>query len=100
MRLGVSFLPHHEPRTTIELGSNLKSVAMSTHSNWIDWLVNHPSNKEGNRNLQSFSNILGAGISNDDKLKHLVKEIDTVILAADANENVLIFHRPKNFGGT
>jgi hypothetical protein len=30
----------------------------------------------------------------------VVKEIDTVILAADANKNVLIFHSPKNFGGT
>ncbi len=30
----------------------------------------------------------------------MVKEIDTVILAADANKNVLIFHSPKNFVGT
>ena len=72
---------------------------MSTQSNWIDWFVNHPSNEEGNRNLQSFSDILGAGTSNDDKLKQLVEEIDTVILAADANKNVLILHSPKNFGG-
>ena len=73
---------------------------MSTQSNWIDWFVNHPSNDEGNRNLLSFSDILGAGISNDEKLKQLVEEIDTVILAADANKNVLTLHSPKNFGGT
>jgi hypothetical protein len=30
----------------------------------------------------------------------VVEEIDTVILAADANKNVLIFHSSKNFGGT
>ena len=69
-------------------------------SNWINWFVNHPSNEEGNRNLQSFSNILGAGIFRDDKLKQFVKEINTVILAADANKNILILHSPKNFGGT
>jgi hypothetical protein len=30
----------------------------------------------------------------------LVKEIDTVILAADASKNIIILHSPKNFGGT
>ncbi len=30
----------------------------------------------------------------------MVEEIDTVILAANANKNVLTFHFPKNFGGT
>jgi hypothetical protein len=30
----------------------------------------------------------------------VVEEIDTVILAANANKNVLTFHFPKNFGGT
>jgi hypothetical protein len=29
----------------------------------------------------------------------LIKEIDTVILAADETKNVMIFHSPKNFGG-
>ncbi len=34
------------------------------------------------------------------KLRALVKEIDTVILAADLNKNIMILHSPKNFGGT
>ncbi len=34
------------------------------------------------------------------KLRSLVKEIDTVILAADASRNIMILHSPKNFGGT
>jgi hypothetical protein len=29
----------------------------------------------------------------------LVEEIDTVILAADANKRIMILHSPKNFGG-
>jgi hypothetical protein len=73
---------------------------MSKQSNWVNWFINHPSNDEGNKNLQSFSNILSAGLSEELKLKQLVKEIDTVILAADANKNILILHSPKNFGGT
>jgi hypothetical protein len=31
---------------------------------------------------------------------NLVEEIDTVILAADANKRIMILHSPKNFGGT
>ena len=34
------------------------------------------------------------------KLQALVKDIDTVILAADSNNNIMILHSPKNFGGT
>jgi hypothetical protein len=73
---------------------------MSKQSNWVNWFINHPSNDEGNKNLQSFSDILSAGLLEELKLKQLVEEIDTVILAADANKNILILHSPKNFGGT
>ena len=38
--------------------------------------------------------------SNKLKLQALVKDIDTVILAADLNNNTMILHSPKNFGGT
>jgi hypothetical protein len=30
----------------------------------------------------------------------MVKEIDTVILAANASGNIMILHSPKNYGGT
>jgi hypothetical protein len=29
-----------------------------------------------------------------------MKEVDTVILAANASRNIMILHSPKNFGGT
>jgi hypothetical protein len=72
-----------------------------TQNNWINWFIKHPSNKDRNRNLNSFSNILGAGTSDKEKLRSLVEEIDTVILAADAYKNIMILHNPaKNFGRT
>jgi len=43
---------------------------------------------------------LSAEISTEAKLRDLVDEIDTVILAADANKNVMLFHSPKNLGGS
>jgi len=70
------------------------------HTNWAAYFVNHASNEAGNRNLQAFSDILGSEVSTEAKLRDLVDELDTVILAADANRNIMLLHSPKNFGGT
>jgi hypothetical protein len=43
---------------------------------------------------------LSSGDSNKAKLQALVKEIDTIILAADLNRIIMILQSPKNFGGT
>jgi hypothetical protein len=50
--------------------------------------------------MQAYSDTFESGHSDIEKLRSVVEEIDTVILAADANKNVLVFHSPKNFGGT
>ncbi len=68
--------------------------------NWTKWFSNHPNNEDGNRNMAAFSSILKAGFSEEEKLRSLVEEIDTVILAANANNKIMILHNPKNFGGT
>jgi hypothetical protein len=73
---------------------------MQTHSTWANWFINHANNDTGNWNLEAFSNILSSGDSNKAKLRALVEEIDTVILAADLNKNIMILHSPKNSGGT
>ena len=68
--------------------------------NWIKWFSNHPNNEDGNRNMAAFSSILESGLSEEEKLRSLVEDIDTVILAADANNKIVILLSPKNFGGT
>ena len=73
---------------------------MQMQPTWANWFVNQSSNDTGNQNLQAFSDTLGTDVSNKRKLKGLVEDIDTAILAADANRNVALFHFPKNFGGT
>jgi hypothetical protein len=73
---------------------------MQMHSTWANWFINHANNDAGNMNLEAFSNILSSGDSNEAKLRALVKEIDTVILAADSNKYIMILHSPKNFGST
>ena len=73
---------------------------MHKHPNWANHFVNHVNNDAGNRNLQAFSDVLGSEVSTEAKLRALVDELDTVILAADANRNIMILHSPKNVGGT
>jgi hypothetical protein len=73
---------------------------MATHTTWSNWFVNHASNNAGNQYLKAFSKILSSNINDVTELQQLVKEIDTVILAADANNRIMILHSPKNFGGT
>jgi hypothetical protein len=63
---------------------------MQIHPTWADWFTNHTSNDAGNKNLQAFSDILGAGVSAEAKLRDLVDEIDTVILGADPNKNIML----------
>jgi hypothetical protein len=50
--------------------------------------------------MQAYSDTFELGHLDIKKPRSVVEEIDTVILAADANKNVIIFHSPKNFGGT
>ena len=70
------------------------------HPNWVTHFVNHANNDAGNKNLQAFSDVLGSEVSTEAKLRDLVDELDTVILAADAKRNIMLLHSPKNFGGT
>jgi hypothetical protein len=73
---------------------------MLPQNNWIEWFSNHPGNEEGNMSMAAFGSILGAGIPKEEKLRLSLKEIDTVILATNANNKIMILHSPKNFGGT
>ena len=52
------------------------------------------------RNLQAFSDTLSSGVTEATKLQQVTEEIDTVILAANGSNGILMLHSPKNFGGT
>jgi hypothetical protein len=50
--------------------------------------------------MAALSGTLEPGSSQEEKLLFFVEKIDTVILAADANNKIMILHSLKNFGGT
>jgi hypothetical protein len=50
--------------------------------------------------MQAFSDMLSSGDPTEIKQRSLVEDIDTVILVANANRNIMILHSPKNVGGT
>ena len=68
--------------------------------NWAEWFIKNPNNEAGNSNLQAFSDVLGSEVLIKAKIRDFVDEIDTVILIADANRNIMLLHSPNNFGGT
>ena len=73
---------------------------MTTHFTWANWFINHASNDAGNQNLQAFSDILGSSKNETTKLRQVVEDIDTVILAVNSSNRIMLLHSPKNFGGT
>jgi hypothetical protein len=73
---------------------------MTTHTIWSDRFINHASNDAGNKNLQAFSNTLGSDVNKATKLQQVTEEVNTVILAANASNRIMLLHSPRNFGGT
>ena len=75
-------------------------MAIPTFSNWRDYFMNHPNTDAGNENISEFTAALSVELEDFERVEALVEEIDTVILAADADGQILILHSPKRFGGT
>ena len=68
--------------------------------NWAEWFIKNPNNEAGNSNLHAFSDVLGSGVSAEANIRDLVDEIDTVILIAGTNRNIMLLHSSKKIGGT
>ena len=73
---------------------------MATHPTWSEWFINHPSNDAGNHNLQAFSDTLSSSNTKVTKLQQVTEQLDTVILAANGSNGIMMLHSPRNFGGT
>jgi hypothetical protein len=49
---------------------------------------------------QAFGDTLRSGNTEATKLQQVTEEIDTVILAANESNGIMMLHSPRNFGGT
>ena len=59
-----------------------------------------PSNEEGNKNMDSFSNAFSGDLSVDDRIRVATGDQDNVIIASDAEKSVVVLHSFHNLGGT
>jgi len=75
-------------------------MAIPTFSNWRDYFMNHPNTDAGNETIPAFTAALSAELEDFERVEALVEEIDTIILAANTDGQILILHGPKRFGGT
>ncbi len=73
---------------------------MQTHSSWAGWFINNKAMTQETGIFKLLVKSWVQGIQTKQNYGHWLKKIDTVILAADSNRNIMILHSPKNFGGT
>ena len=59
--------------------------------NWSDWCTNLASYEAGNRNMQAYSNILEARHSEVEKIRSVIEEKDSGVLAMPIGT---YFHSP------
>ena len=67
---------------------------------WRQHFGNLPSNKDGDRNMDSFSLALAARESFQMKIGNLVVDVDSISFVANNNKRIQPIHSPKNLGGT
>ena len=67
--------------------------------NFKEYVENHPSNDDGNKNMNSFSEALSGDKSQKEKTSTATKNAHRVFVDADAENNVVIIHSLSNLGG-
>ena len=67
--------------------------------NFRDYSENHPSNEDGNKNINSFSKALSGDKITKEKISIATNYTDSVIVGSDAKNNVVIIQSLSNLGG-
>ena len=73
---------------------------MNLTNAWKQYFISLPGNEQGNQNMEAFGEAMSSENSDDARVKSLTEEVDTVILIANENREVVVIHSPKNHGGT
>ena len=68
--------------------------------NWSDYFMSRPDNEKGNRNTAIYSSAWAPTKSHAAKLSLLINDPNSVILAGDSGQGIIILHSFKNLGGT
>ena len=65
-----------------------------------DYYNSLPSNEEGNKNMEDFTDAFNEDLLVDERIRLAVGDPDNVIVAADAENNAVVLHSITNLGGT
>ena len=68
----------------------MKPIKMS--KNFKKYFENHPSNKDEDKNMNSFSKALSGNKSQKEKTSTATNNADSVVVGSDAENNVVIIH--------
>ena len=75
----------------------MKPIKMS--KNFKEYFENNPSNEDGDKNMNSFSKVLSGNKNQKEKTSTATNNADSVVVGADAENNVVIVHSLSNLGG-
>ena len=67
---------------------------------WKQHLTRLPSNKDGNKNLNSFNEALNSNLPTRDRIKNTTEDKDDVVACVDGENKAQLIHSISNLGGT
>jgi len=67
---------------------------------WKQWFNSLPENERGNMDMTLYAEAWSQERTEEQLIRTLSADVNTVLLAADATNNVQVLHSFKNFGGT
>ena len=68
--------------------------------NYREYYFNLPSNDEGNKLLDSFSQALSGSLTVKERIQIASQDQDNVFVCADVEQKVIVLHSVKNVGGS
>eukprot|EP00957_Ditylum_brightwellii_P188852 14375408-Ditylum_brightwellii.AAC.1 len=73
---------------------------MNLSNSWIQFFISLSTNKEGNNNMEAFTNAINSSKSKDERVQALVEDVGAAVFTADVEKQVATLHSFKIIGGT
>ena len=71
-----------------------------TSRNGKSYLLDLPSNDDGNKNITSLIEAMNMDLSEEERIKNLTEDMDEIIAFVDGESKIQLVHSVTNLGGT